>query len=79
MIVNVKKCNGEEIEYLSDLGFLDLTALMGYLFAVNVIEDWRVEECNTGDIQRPRDKRLYSIEKKFIKNEEVIRDTTVNI
>ena len=77
MIVNVKKCNGDEIQYVSDLGLLDLTSMMGYLFATGVIEDWSVDEYEPEDIIRSRNERLYKLEKKFVKNGKVFSDAFI--
>ena len=79
MIVNVKKCKGDEIQYMSDLGLFDLTAMMGYLFASGVIESWNIEEYEPDELKRPRNEWLFNLEKKYIRNEKVTRDTTVNI
>ena len=78
MIVNVKKCNGDEIQYVSDLGLFDLTSMMGYLFASDVISDWSIDEYEVEDINRPRSEWLYNLEKRYVRTGEVLHDTTIN-
>ena len=75
MIVNVKKCNGEETKYMSELSFLDFTSLMGYLFASGVIESWDIEEYEVGELFKTRNDCMYVIERKFITNGKILSDT----
>jgi hypothetical protein len=78
MIVNVKKCNGETVKYQSGLGLLDLTSLMGYLFATGVVEEWDIEEYEVDEAHQPRNDWMYTLERKFIKYGKVLSDTFVN-
>ena len=77
MIVNVKKCNGEEVKYMSELSFLDFTSLMGYLFASDVIESWNIEEYEVEELFKPRNDCMYVIERKFITNGKVLSDVFI--
>ena len=77
MIVNVKKCNGEEMFYLSDLGLLDLTSMMGYLFASGVIKEWSIDEYKPEEISRPRNEWLYRLEKKYVQYGKVLSDSFI--
>ncbi len=79
MIVNVKKRNGDEIQYMSDLGLLDLSSMMGYLFASDVISEWSIEEYEPDEVIRPRNEWLYNLEKRYVRTGEVFMDSAVNI
>ena len=79
MIVNVKKCNGDEFQYMTDLGLLDLSSMMGYLFALNVISEWSIDEYTTEEMNKPRNERLYNLEKRYVKTGEVLTDSTINL
>lgn len=67
MIVNVKKCD-KELQYVTDLGLLDLTSMLGRLFASGVVKDWSIEEFTVEELKRPRNEWLYKLEEKYLKN-----------
>lgn len=78
MIVYVKKRNNEEMYYVSDLGLLDLTSMLGHLFASGAIKDWRIEEFEVKELFRPRTDWLLKLEKRYVRNGKVLRDSFIN-